>query len=423
MKAVRKSHTFKLKPTAAQADLMWQMVGNRRFVYNALLDYAQSAYAATKSNVINCRDFGRQVTTLRGEHDFLRLSHVHTLQNAGDDLIQSYRMFFKKQGGYPRFQSRRKAVQSFRYKSGVRIDGKRLFLPKIGWTKFRRSREAIGEIKTATVKHTPFGWFVSVSVLEEVKELPPTDRIVGIDMGLNRFAVLSTGEKIDNPRHYRCAERKLARLQKSLSRKKKGSANYRKAKMRLARQHARVARLRSDFLHKLSTRLIGENQAIGAETLSIKGLARGRMAKSVLDAAWSEFFRQLQYKSDWYGRDFQQWDRFYPSTKTCHVCKFIVPVVPLKVRIFVCPNCGNVEDRDVNASLNLRPVAVGHTETGDPTGSYDSDESSTHLSCSNACGDSVRRNGHVRSAVVSEARIPRFQPWGVSIDDQSTGSV
>ena len=394
MKIVRKSHKFKLKPTATQAEMMRQMVGNRRFVYNALLDYAQSAYTATKSNVINRRDFGRKVTDLRGEYEFLRRSHVHTLQNAGDDLIQSYKMFFKKQGGYPCFQSKHKAVQSFRYKSDVRVEGKRIFLPKIGWTKFRRSRDVIGEIKTATVKRTPFGWFVSVSVLEEVEELPYTDQSVGIDMGLNHFATLSTGEKIDNPRHYRHAERKLVRLQKEVSRKKRGSNNRRKAIARLARQHERVARLRSDFLHKLSTRLIGENQAIGAETLSIKGLARGRMAKSVLDAAWSEFFRQLGYKSDWYGREFIQHDRFFPSTKTCNACGAAGPKVPLSVRVFVCQCCGNVADRDTNAALNLRPVAVGHTET---CGSTESP---------NACGDSVRHNGYDQSAIVSEARIP-----------------
>ncbi len=400
MKVVRRSHKFKLRSSSSQTAKMWQMAGNRRFVYNALLEYSQSEYAATKSNVINRKDFGRKITALKGEHEFLKQSHVHTLQSAGDDLIRSYRMFFKKQGGYPRFKSRRNAIQSFRYKSGVRIEGKRIFLPKIGWVRCHRSIEEIGEIKTATVKHTAFGWFVSISCIEEIEELPKRDEIMGIDVGLKHFAVLSTGEKIDNPRHYRCAERKLARLQKSLSRKEKGSANYRKAKQRLARQHGRVARLRSDFLHKLSTRMINENQVIGVETLSVKGMARGRLAKSVHDAGWSEFFRQLGYKSDWYGRDMIQADRFYPSTRTCNVCQFVVPKIPLNLRVIVCPNCGNVEDRDANAAINLKNVAAGHTETDN------SFELPTHLSWPNACGDNVRRNGHARSAVVSEARIP-----------------
>jgi putative transposase len=213
--------------------------------------------------------------------------------------------------------------------------------------------------------------------MEEVSPLPPANKVVGVDLGLRHYATLSTGEQIDNPRHYRRAERKLRRLQRALSRKQKGSANRQEAREKLALHHERVANMRQDFQQKLATRLIHENQGIGVETLSVKGLARTHLAKSMHDAGFGELLRQLQYKATWYGHTLVAAPRFYPSTKTCHQCGHVVDVMPLRQREFCCAECGLQIDRDLNAALNLAAVATGQMETLNACG----DECQTQKAC------------------------------------------
>ena len=242
--------------------------------------------------------------------------------------------------------------------------GDNVWLPKIGWVRFYRSIDQIGQIKTATVSRSASGWYVSLSCVEEIQPYQKTNQSIGIDLGLSHYATLSTGEKIDNPRHYRTAERKLRRLQRALSRKKKGSANRAKARAKVAKHHEKVANMRKDFQHKLTTRLVVENQAIGVESLHVKGMIRNRrLAKSIADAGWGETLRQLKYKSAWHSRRLEVKDRFYPSSKTTHCCGVYLANLKLSHREIVCPECSQIWDRDHNAALNLKPVAVGHTDT------------------------------------------------------------
>ncbi len=364
MNTIRRTHKFRLRPTAEQEQQFRQFAGNARFVYNRLLAWSSETYKATGENTISRKLMCAKITQLKSEYDFLNHSHVHTLQSAADDLLSGYKRFFNKQGGYPRFKSKRHAKQSFRYKSGAKVAGDTVWLPKIGWVRFYRSVEQIGQIKTVTVSRCASGWYISLSCVEEIEPYSSVQQTVGVDLGLSHYATLSTGEKVDNPRHYRTAERKLRRLQRSLSRKQKGSANRAKARAKVARHHEKVANMRKDFQHKLTTRLVVENQAIGVESLHVKGMMRNRrLAKSIGDAGWSETLRQLQYKSEWHGRRLEAKDRFFPSSKTTNCCGAYLADLKLSDREVTCPDCGQTWDRDINAALNLKPVAVGHTDT------------------------------------------------------------
>jgi putative transposase len=298
------------------------------------------------------------------------------LQESAKNLAGSYQRWFKwlktrkgKRTGAPRFKSRKASRKSFSYKSGIKVDGDRVWLPKIGWVRFRNSRDPIGKLKGATVSQNARGkWFVSIVAERPIARKPKRTEVVGVDVGLSTFATLSTGEKIKNPRWFRRGERKLARLQRSLARKKKGSANRSKAKQKVAIHHERVANRRKDFQHKQSTKLINENQVVSVESLSVAGLMRTRLAKSFSDAGLGEFLRQLNYKAEWYGRTLVEADRFFPSTKLCNCCGHKNDELSLSDREWDCPGCSASHDRDVNAAINLRNLAVGHTDNQNASG-------------------------------------------------------
>ncbi len=225
--------------------------------------------------------------------------------------------------------------------------------------KIRWSRKFKGDPSTVTVSLDTAGrWHVSILVKEEVQPLKPSAEIVGIDVGITHFATLSTGEKIENPRYLKHSLRKLKRHQRALSRKKKGSSNRSKARLRVARLHARVADMRRDFQHKLTTRLVRENQTICVESLNVSGMLKNRrLARSVADASWSEFFRQLAYKAKWYGRQLVAIGRFFPSSKTCSECGAVLKKLLLSERSWTCM-CGVEHDRDVNAAKNIRAAGL-----------------------------------------------------------------
>ncbi|MGF1574949.1 MAG: RNA-guided endonuclease InsQ/TnpB family protein, partial [Cyanophyceae cyanobacterium] len=243
---------------------------------------------------------------------------------------------------------------------------------------------------TVTVKLEPSGrWFVSMLVDDPtVEALPVTDGVVGVDAGLTSLATLSTGEKIVNPRHYRKARHKLKQVQKSLSRKQKGSKNRHKARVKVARQHARIADSRRDFLHKLSTRLVRENQTIVVEDLAVRNMVKNRkLAGSISDAGWGELVRMLDYKCAWYGRTLVKIDRWFPSSKRCGSCGHIVESLPLDVREWEYPHCHSVHDRDINAARNI--LAAGQAVT--------------------VCGSNVRPDRHESGGQLSKTRKGRKQ--------------
>jgi putative transposase len=253
----------------------------------------------------------------------------------------------------------------------------------------RWSRSFAGTPTTVTIsKDTAGRYFVSFLVEEEIQELPVVNATVGVDVGLKDVAVLSTGEKIANPKHLRRSERRLAHAQRNFARKQKGSKNRDKARLKIARIHAKIADQRFDGLHKLTTRLIRENQVICVESLAVKNLVRNHaLAKSISDVGWGESVRQLEYKAAWYGRTLVKIDRWYPSSKRCHACGHIMDSLPLDVRLWTCPECGVRHDRDLNAAMNI--LAVGLTV--------------------NACGETVRPGRAMPNpARPGEAGIPRL---------------
>ena len=306
------------------------------------------------------------------------------LQQSLRDLDTAYRNFFdglkgkRPRVGAPRFKSKRDNRQAVRFTANARwsltADGK-LRLPKIGDIKVRWSRNLPSTPSTVTVVKDAGGRYFASFVVETggTEVLPGTTPEVGIDLGLTHFAVLSDGRKISAPKFFRRAEKKLRKAQQNLARKTKGSANRKKAVVKVARAHARIADARKDFHHKLSTTLIRENQAVHVEDLAVKGLARTRLTKSVHDAGWSAFVTMLEYKAARYGRTFARVDRLFPSSQLCSACGVKDGPKPLNAREWTCENCGTVHDRDTNAATNIKTegrktVAAGRAETQNACG-------------------------------------------------------
>jgi putative transposase len=295
------------------------------------------------------------------------------LQQSLRDAETAYRNFFAslkgtRKGpkiGPPRFKSRKDARQAIRFTANARwniTDSGRLNLPKIGAVKVKWSRTLpTTPTSVAVIKDSAGRYFASFVIdsdsQTEAERMPATDQTIGIDLGLTHFAVLSDGTKIESPRFLRRAEKKLKKAQRELSRKQKGSKNREKARLKVARAHAKVTDARHEFHHQLSTRLISENQGIAVEDLSVAGLARTRLAKSVHDAGWSSFVHMLEYKAARYGRTLVKIGRFEPTSQTCSTCGVKDGPKPLDVREWTCAACGTVHDRDINAAINVKTAA------------------------------------------------------------------
>jgi putative transposase len=285
------------------------------------------------------------------------------LQQALRHQQSAFSNFFAKRARYPKFKSRKKSRASAEYtKSGFTWRDGQLTLAKMKTPlSIRWSRELPGEPSTVTVSRDSAGrWFASILAEDTIEPALPIDNTVGVDAGLTSLVALSTGEKITNPRHERRDRRKLAKAQRSLSRKAKGSSNREKTRRKVARVHARITDRRTDFLHKLSTRLIRENQAIAIEDLTVRSMvANHTLARAISDAGWRQLRTMLEYKADWYGRDLLAVDRWYPSTRVCSDCGALHDKLPLNIREWTC-RCGVVHDRDVNAARNI--LAAGLAE-------------------------------------------------------------
>jgi putative transposase len=367
---VQLRYSFRLYPDAAQAGALARAFGCARVVFNDGLRLREDARAAGLP-FPKAADLSKQLITqakLTAERAWLGEVSSVVLQQSLRDLETAYSNFFAslKGGragarmGSPRFKSRKDRRQAIRFTANAKwkltADG-RLSLPKIGEVRVKWSRRLPSVPSSVTVIKDVAGRFFASFVVEtdpavDLQRFPDTDGEVGIDLGLTRFAVLSDGTHIHSPKFLRRAEKKLRRAQRELSRKEKGSNNREKARLKVARAHARVADARKDFLDKASTRLVGDNQALTAEALNVKGLARTRLAKSVHDAGWSMFLNMLAYKSARYGRDFVQTDRRFPSSQLCSDCGHRDGPKPLHVRTWTCPNCSTVHDRDWNAARN-----------------------------------------------------------------------
>ncbi|HIW34707.1 MAG TPA: IS200/IS605 family element transposase accessory protein TnpB [Candidatus Paenibacillus intestinavium] len=360
---MQKAYKFRLYPNKEQQIQLNKTFGCTRFVYNHFLDKRIKAYEESQETLTYAK-CSSLLTGLKKELEWLHDCDKFSLQNALKDLDKAYQKFFKEKTGYPTFKSKHNNRQSYRTNvtnNNIEMKDHKIKLPKLKWIKFAKSREIDGRILNVTISKNPSGkYFISVCFETEVyrPELP-TDQSIGIDMGLSHFMIGSNGNKIDNPKYYRKYEEKLAKLQRSLSRKKKGSNNRNKARVKVARLHEKITHTRSDFLHKLSTKLIRENQTIALESLRVEKMIKNRkLSKSIADASWRQFTTMLTYKAGWYGRGLKMVDQWFPSSKLCSSCGYKNEEMRLNVREWTCESCGEVHDRDINAAINILQNAL-----------------------------------------------------------------
>jgi putative transposase len=391
-------YNYRLYPSPGQCAALARAFGCARVVFNDARRAREEAFAAGLPYITDA-ELSARLTAAKATPERAWLGEVSAvvLQQALADLNMAYRNFFASVTGQrkgrqmevPRFRSRKDRRQAIRFTANARfrvLPSGKLRLPKIGDVPVRWSRALPSAPSSVTVTKDPAGRYFASFVVEAGDDpLPAAGTEIGIDLGLTHFAVLSDGRKVANPRFLRRAERKLRTVQKALSRKQQGSRNRGKARIEVAKVHARVADTRHDWLHKLSTAIIRETQAMYVEDLCVTGLGRTRLAKSVHDAGWSMFTGMLEYKAARHGRAFARIGRFEPTSRVCSACGVNAGAKPLSVRVWTCPACGAVHDRDVNAARNI--VTAGRAGT------------------LNACGDGVRPSLAV--AAVSETGTPR----------------
>ena len=349
--------------------------GCARFAYNYMLRLRTDAWMQRQER-IGYHETSAALTALKKQPEYAWLNEVSSVpvQQALRHLQTAFNNFFAKRARYPQFK-RKDGPQAAEYTtSAFKWDGRSLKLAKMSEplaVRWSRQIPKAAKVTTVTVSKDSAGrYFVSLLCDDVVAKKPAVDCKIGVDLGLTHFAILSTGEKIAAPNTFRKNEAKLAKLQRRLAKKTKGSNRRRKAKLKVAKLHAKIADSRRDFLHKLSTRLINENQVIAVESLSVSNMQKNRcLSKSIADASWSEFLRQLEYKAKWYGRELVGIDKWYPSSKRCSDCGYTMPKMPLNVRQWTCPECGSIHDRDVNAARNVLAAGLAvsaHREAVSP---------------------------------------------------------
>jgi putative transposase len=367
----KRAYRYRFYPTPEQAAVLARTFGSARFVYNWALRMRTDAYYQRQERV-SYADTSAALTALKREADTIWLNEISSvpLQQALRHLDRAFRHFFEGRAKYPAFKKKRGRQAAEYTTSAFRWDAEKrsLTLAKmdmplaIVW-----SRAFTDDPTTVTITRDPAGrYFVSFLVDEEIAPLPPTDAVIGLDMGVSALVTLSTGEKITNPKHFAYSRRCLKTAQKALARKQKGSQNREKARRKVACKHAKIADQRLDGLHKLSTRLIRENQTVCVETLAVRQLVRNRrLAQAISDASWTELIRQLEYKAAWYGRTLVKIDKWYPSTKRCSACGHVLESLPSSVRQWICPACGVSHDQDVNAAKNVLAVGLAVNACGE----------------------------------------------------------
>jgi putative transposase len=359
------AYKYRMYPDDEQREMFLKHIGACRFVYNLSLEQKIKVYETDKTS-LSCYDLNAMLPDLKKEFEWLKEINSQSLQQTNRNLDSAFKRFFREKKGFPKFKSRKNPIQTFSIPQHYKVDfdNNQVKLPKIGWINTKLSKTFKGISKTATVSMTATGKFFISILVEDGRETPEKkpfgyDSTIGLDVGIKDFVTMSDGTKTDNPKFLKNSIQRLKVLQRRLSKTKKGSKNRDKARYNVTLQHEKIMNRRKDFLHKVSSKIVSENQAIAIETLNVTGMIKNHcLAQAIVDVSWSEFFRQLEYKCEWYGKTLLRIGRFEPSSKICNICGSSNNDLKLSDREWTCGGCGTLHDRDVNASINIKKFAL-----------------------------------------------------------------
>ena len=363
---------IRIYPTEQQKVSLAKAFGTTRWVWNYFLSLTNQTYQETGKGIAKY-DMIKQLPQLKKqeETEWLKETYSQSLQSVCLNLSRAFVNFFEKRTKYPRFKSRH-GKQSLIYPQNARLGENKIYFPKLDWINAVIHRPIKGTIKTVTItKNCAEQYYASV-MFEDGKEKPKPNakgKAIGLDLGLTHFCITSDSGKFDNPRWFKKHERNLKVKQQQLSRKQKGSNNRNKSRVKVAKVHNKITRCREDFHHQLSRRIVNENQVLVLENLSIKNMVKNHnLAKAISQVGWGQFCTMLKYKAEQEGKIYLEVDRFFPSSKTCHVCLNQVGSLPLDVRTWTCHSCKTIHDRDINAAISLRDeglrvLTVGYAES------------------------------------------------------------